>query len=120
MNTDLVRTLFDYDPQTGNLLYRQTPKGNRNAHKTPGTKAGVVQSSGYLRVTINAKPYQLHRLVWLWHGNDLPESHDMKLMHINQDRTDNRIENLHLVSHSKMLINYNLQREEPDMSEWLS
>ena len=36
----------------------------------------------------------LHRVVWIYHNGEIPEG--MEIDHINQDRLDNRIENLRL------------------------
>ena len=89
---DEVRKYFDYDPATGNLINKVT----RNYNALAGSAAGSVDNNvGYLRVSFNYKRYWAHRLVWLWHHGYMPENN---IDHINQIKTDNRIENLREVS----------------------
>jgi len=91
MNKDLLHELFDY--KDGHLIWN----GNIRNHKTEGKKAGYVDKvSGYTRVSINNKPYSLHRLIWIYHNEEIPE--DLQVDHINRERGDNRIDNLRLVS----------------------
>jgi hypothetical protein len=82
--TDLVKELFDY--RDGKLYWRK----RSNSKVAEGSQAGTVNVSGYRVVTINGKKVHAHRLIWLWHGLELPEQID----HINGDSLDNRIENL--------------------------
>lgn len=84
ITTDLVRELFDY--RDGNLYWRE----RSNAKVEAGKAAGTINASGYVVVTIKGKKIHAHRLIWLWHGQDLPEQID----HINRNPLDNRIENL--------------------------
>lgn len=83
ITTAKVKELFDY--QDGNLIWK---KSNRNGWI--GKTAGNLQENGYVVIKLNNKFYKAHRLVWLWHGKELPASLD----HINRNRADNRIENL--------------------------
>ena len=89
MNKDLLHELFDY--KDGHLIWN----GNIRNHKTEGKKAGYVDKvSGYTRVSINNKPYSLHRLIWIYHNEEIPE--DLQVDYINRERGDNRIDNLSL------------------------
>jgi hypothetical protein len=83
ITTEKIRELFDY--QDGNLIWKQS---SRNGWV--GKVAGNLQSNGYTVIKVDGKFQKAHRLVWLWHGKELPESLD----HINRNRSDNRIENL--------------------------
>jgi len=82
--SDLVRELFDY--RDGDLYWRE----RSNAKVAKNAKAGTINVSGYRVITVSGKKIHAHRLVWLWHGKNLPKQID----HINGDRLDNRIENL--------------------------
>lgn len=81
---DLVQELFDY--RDGHLYWRYKVN-KRHGIDAP---AGTIDSRGYRIITINGKKNSTHRLVWLWHGLDLPQQID----HINGTRCDNRIKNL--------------------------
>lgn len=84
METDLIKELFDY--KDGQLYWRKKVNKKHSIDKP----AGTVNSNGYCVITINSKKYFAHRLIWLWHGLELPPMID----HINRNTLDNRIENL--------------------------
>lgn len=89
---ETVRHRFVY--RDGKLFYRNTPFKNQ---AKVGDEAGYVDSkTGYRRVGVDGKYYQVHQLVWLYHHGYLPKQLD----HINRDRLDNRIENLRVVTTS--------------------
>jgi len=75
-----VETLFDY--KDGALYWKIKPY--------MGKKAGVAEPRGYVRVGYKGKKYLLHRLIFLYHHGYLPEIVD----HINNDQSNNNIENL--------------------------
>ncbi len=83
ITTDILKEYFDY--VEGNLVWRL----NKGRIKK-GTVAGSPDSKGYIAVKFNQKLYRLHRLIWMWHGKDLPEQLD----HIDRNPKNNRIENL--------------------------
>ncbi len=53
----------------------------------------------YKKVCINGKYYREHRLIWEQHYGKIPAGMDID--HINQDKSDNRIENLRLATRSQ-------------------
>lgn len=85
LTVDLLNHLFEYDKETGNLIWKIQQRGIRK-----GSIAGTIKSHGYLCVGINYKSYRAHRLIFLMHKGYLPKTID----HINGDKLDNRIENL--------------------------
>jgi hypothetical protein len=93
LTVDLLKHLFDYDKETGNLIW----KVKSSARVKIGDIAGSIQNAGYLAVRINSKSYLAHRLIFLMHKGYLPRTLD----HINGDRLDNRIENLRAVTASQ-------------------
>jgi len=81
--------LFEYDKETGNLIWKIKPSSRGHSVKA-GDIAGTLKSHGYLCVGINYNSYRAHRLIFLMHKGYLPKTID----HINGDKLDNRIENL--------------------------
>jgi len=96
LTVDLLNHLFEYDKETGNLIWKIKPSSKGNRVKV-GDIAGTVKSHGYLCVGINYNSYRAHRLIFLMHKGYLPKTID----HINGDRLDNRIENLRAVTASQ-------------------
>jgi len=87
LTVDLLKHLFDYDKETGNLIWKVT---NSNNQKIGDIAGSLNPKVGYIRVGINGKKYYAHRLIFLYHKGYLPKTID----HINCDKVDNRIENL--------------------------
>ena len=96
-STDRLRELFDYSPETGELI-RMTPTSNRGKF---GEVAGFVGKNSYLYASVDGKTYPLHRLVWQWHGKAPADFID----HIDRTRSNNRIENLRSATISQNLWN---------------
>lgn len=94
-----LKELFDYDNQTGNLIWKIQPRGR---WKLKGKAAGTASSNGYMQINADCHIYRTHRLVWLWHYGTFPKNH---IDHVNGVRTDNRIENLREVTRSENMQN---------------
>lgn len=92
-----VKEWFDY--KNGKLYWKQRPANQIKV----GAEAGCLNSYGYCRVRFKGHEYMVHRLVWLWHEKDLVDG--LEIDHINQIKTDNRIENLRQVNGSTNKLN---------------
>ncbi|EWD85821.1 hypothetical protein L471_04520 [Klebsiella pneumoniae BIDMC 34] len=90
---ELLRTLLEYDPQTG--IFRWKIKASSSAH--PGDIAGCIDGQGYRVIRIYGKNRKAHRLAWLYVYGDEPEVID----HIDRNRSNNAIENLRAVTFSQ-------------------
>lgn len=92
--SDSVLTLFhqlhgylDYDPTTGHFEWRAVRR--KNAYKS--RRAGCAPRWGCTRLTLNGKSYRGCHLAWLYMYGEWPIT---ELIHINGDRSDDRITNL--------------------------
>lgn len=87
MNWEKLVTYSD-----GQLFWKVKPHKRANI----GDKVGTPHSMGYIQVCLNNTLTLLHTIVWEIHNGPVPLG--MEIDHINRIRTDNRIENLRLVT----------------------
>ncbi len=66
-----------------------------------GQKIGSLDKRGYIKTTYKKKPHLVHRLIFMMHHGFFP----LQVDHVNNDRTDNRIENLRAATPSENLRN---------------
>lgn len=94
---------FDYNKNTGELFWKARPihhfkslKGQQTFNgQFAGKKSGRVNSTGYFRITVSGKDMLNHRIVIALETGVIPTD---EVDHINGIRTDNRYENLRVVS----------------------
>jgi len=84
---DRLNELFEYD---GKNLIRIVSRGCQKA----GSIAGKVENNGYIRVNVDGELYLAHRLIWKMTYREEPAFID----HINMNKSDNRIENLRVIT----------------------
>lgn len=88
-----LKELFDY--KDGHLHYKSA-SSNRKA----GARAGTLKDNGYIVVSIGPsgsnRRFREHQLIWVMHNGFMPLGTEID--HINHVRSDNRIENLRLVT----------------------
>lgn len=95
---------FDYDGE--NLVWKMRPLShfsevrimNKCNTQYAGDVAGCIDEGGcwYVVLRINGLRHLAHRVIWEMVNGKIPEG--MQIDHINHVRTDNRINNLRLVS----------------------
>ncbi|UIW10530.1 HNH endonuclease [Aeromonas phage BUCT695] len=79
--------LLDYlEYSKGKLFWKKSPASRCKV----GDEVGNISKSGYREFSLKGKRYYTHRVIWFIHKGTWPEIID----HINNDRLDNRIENL--------------------------
>jgi len=103
LTAERLRELLHYDPETGEFTWR----ANRGGGVKAGDIAGTISTSkGYRNIWIGGN-YKAHRLAWLYVHGVWPEA---QIDHINQNKADNRMENLRLVTHAENMQNRPCQR----------
>lgn len=113
LTPDLLRQIVDYDPETGNLTWRERPADlfkNEMAAKRwnarfAGKPAFTATAVGYYQGNIFRRPYYAHRIAWAAYYGEWP---DGSIDHINHCKTDNRITNLRDVNHKANCRNQSL------------
>lgn len=98
---ELLRNTFDLDDQ-GNLV-RKFSRGRSKK----GTYSECKDRYGYVCIGLHGKVYRAHRLVWMYVYGYFP---DKDIDHINGIRSDNRPENLRVLSRSENKQNQAVQR----------
>lgn len=97
---ELVNEYFCYD--NGHLSWKKST-GPRSV---PGQKLTNINSKGYVCVQFMNKVYKAHQIIFLLHHGYIPNEID----HINNVRSDNRIENLREVTRSLNCANQSVQK----------
>lgn len=86
---DELKQLMEYNPETGNLIWKSARKKGSIA----GARVGYVHHSGYRYCEVNGKHYAAHRLAWLYSYGILP---DCQIDHKDSNRDNNSLSNLRL------------------------
>ena len=94
-----LKELFDYDPGTGNFIWKVNLRGR---FAKIGNVAGGPTKDGYKNLCVDQHRVLLHRMVWLYHHGFIPPN---EIDHINGIKDDNRIENLRLATRTENLQN---------------
>jgi hypothetical protein len=95
---EYIKSILDYNKDTGIFTW----KVNKSKRSKIGSVAGW-SDNGYIKIEIDGKAYKAHRLAWLYVYGDIPE---MIIDHANNNRSDNRIENLREATYQENSENY--------------
>jgi hypothetical protein len=105
---DLVARTFDYDTMTGALIWKWRPRdmfksdlawtgiNKRYTGKRAGHTHTCTVGKKYVQVWFCGRLHYAHRIVWVMHNGPIPDG--MQIDHVDGDGTNNRIENLRLVT----------------------
>lgn len=91
LSCEQLKSLLDYDPHTG-VFTRCIDVAKYKAGENAGTK------SKYIQIGVNGTVYTAQRLAWLFMTGEWPEG---QVDHRNQDKHDNRWENLRLATNAQ-------------------
>ena len=78
-------------------------KKNRGTRGVKGRRVGTPRKDGYHGFKFDGTYYREHQIIWKLHHGDVPDG--LCIDHINRDKSDNRIENLRLLSNAENCLN---------------
>jgi hypothetical protein len=116
-SVELLKQLLDYDPESGAFTWKHRPRelftSDAQAKRWNGRYAGKEAfpldiSQGYRRGEIVGWKLTASRAAWAIHYGEPP---DGVMDHINGDRSDNRIENLRVVTMAENMKNQRLSKK---------
>jgi hypothetical protein len=95
---DKLRDIFDYDPTTGNLVWKV-----RNSKRVKiGDIAGCKSTDGRILIGLNGRLYKAHRIIWALVTGEWPKNF---IDHKNSNPSDNKWENLREATKSQNMMN---------------
>lgn len=129
--------IFNYDPTTGILTWRERPrshfltdKGMKIANTMcAGNEASTLSENGYVRILFRHKGKMLrlyaHRAIWAMVYGTWPRH---MVDHVNGDKRDNRVVNLRDATNRENILNSSIRRTNrygvpgvyPDSNKWVA
>lgn len=103
LTLELARSLFSYDPLTGELRWKRPPRRGVSAEP-----AGCRNSDGYLIVGYKGREYLGIHIIWMLMTGEWPRH---IVDHKNRIKADDRWENLRAATHSENNRNANLRKD---------
>jgi len=97
LTQESIKELFHYED---GKLFNKT---KRNSRALAGEESGTLHNTGYRQIKINRKDYQAHRLIYIFHNGEIADG--LYIDHIDQDKLNNNIENLRLVTNQENQFN---------------
>ena len=104
LTAEHLRSILDYDPETGIFTWRSNPQRakNWNTRRSGKPAGGSDCQYGYISIRIGHALYQAHRLAWLYMTGEWPIS---MVDHIDVDPTNNRWSNLRAATKAENMRN---------------
>lgn len=118
ISAENVRTLLDYDPETGKFIWRQRAirpqkyfrrtDAGWNTRFAGKAVADRVHRHGHLQIGLFCKTYMAHIIAWMHYYGENPTEH---IDHIDGNPANNRIRNLRLANQTQNMMNSKLRRD---------
>jgi hypothetical protein len=106
---EYIEKYIRYDSETGYLWLKEKPNNNSRLDQPLGHSS--ILRKERIQCVINGKKKLAHHVVWFIHYGEWPATSGTKhIDHINRDPSDNRIENLRLVSHTENYRNVGIKK----------
>lgn len=100
---ELAGELLQYDKKTGVFRWK-----SGRAQVRAGDIAGSMDNHGYIKLRLNGMFFKAHRIAWMMAYREAPKG---QIDHINGIRSDNRIENLRVVTNKQNAENMKLRSD---------
>jgi len=102
MTQDELKTILDYNPETGEFKRRSNGRviGFKHNCRTAKDKAIGKKDKFYIKLELNGKRHYAHKLAILYMFGTMPVK-GQEIDHIDGDGTNNRINNLRVVSRAE-------------------
>jgi len=97
-----LRKIFDYNEQTGRLIYKSREGNTKFNARFEGKSAGFIDN-GRVRVSLGGKLFYNSVLVFIYHNGAVPKGYQVD--HINRNTLDDRLKNLRKVTASQNCFN---------------
>lgn len=94
LTQELLKTLLEYEPLSGNFIWRIRPAMSIHEGSIAGSITGTPK---YIYITIKGKPYAAHRLAFLYMTGTIPKFID----HKDTNKLNNKWCNLREASHEE-------------------
>lgn len=113
-SADYVRSRLDYCLVTGIFKFK-LKIGNDHSALTfnaqyAGEEAGCTCKDGYITISLDGIGYPAHQLAWLIENGEWPNYPTEMLDHIDRNPSNNRIDNLRLVTPSQSSFNRGISK----------
>jgi len=115
MEAEYARSRLQYDPETGEFIWKPRVGDKRWNIRYAGEAAGSIKDNGYRQIMIDGKIYMAARLAWLYVYGEWPKN---QIDHINRIRDDDRMVNLRDVTPTKNNNNKSNNNGFPEGVHW--
>jgi len=115
MHADHVRGRLDYDPETGEFIWKARVGDKQWSAKFAGEVAGTIANTGYRRIMLDGEGYGAARLAWLYVHGEWPKN---EIDHINRVKDDNRLVNLREATRTENCNNMSTNNGLPEGVQW--